>query len=148
MGVSPPQWQVLPPLFSECFSERDYPPEIKVTTDLPQVEIMGDPMLGKAFCNIISNAYNHAEGMTKLDISGEPSGEFFIIRFSDNGQGVPDDKKEMIFKPGFGRIHGYGLFLVTEILSITDITIRECGKEGEGAVFEIKVPAESWRKGS
>ncbi|WP_421909605.1 sensor histidine kinase [Methanolacinia petrolearia] len=146
MGVSPPVWQNLAPLISECFSVRDYPAEIEVVLNLPPIQILGDPMLGKAFCNIISNAYIHAEGMTRLEISGEQSEDDFIIRIADNGQGVPADKKVMIFRPGYGRIHGYGLFLVSEILGITDITIRECGKEGEGAVFGIGIPLGSWRR--
>jgi signal transduction histidine kinase len=146
MGVSPPAWQKLAPLISECFSMRDYPPGIEVAIDLPAIEILGDRMLGKAFCNIISNAYIHAEGMTRLEISGKQPEDNFIIRIADNGPGVPVDKKELIFKPGYGRIHGYGLFLVSEILGITEIGICECGIEGEGAMFEISIPPGSWRR--
>ncbi|WP_052418672.1 sensor histidine kinase [Methanolacinia paynteri] len=146
MGVSPPAWQSLAPLISECFSVRDYPAGVEVFVNLPPIQILGDPMLGKAFCNIISNAYIHAEGMTRLEISGEQSDNDFVIRIADNGSGVPTDKKVLIFKPGYGRIHGYGLFLVSEIFGITDITIRECGIEGEGAVFEIGIPPGSWRR--
>ena len=146
MGASPPAWQNPAPLISECFSMRDYPAEVEVVVNIPPIQIFGDPMLGKAFCNIISNAYIHAEGMNRLKISGEQSDNGFIISIADNGQGVPADEKVLIFKPGYGRIHGYGLFLVSEILGITDITIRECGKEGEGAVFRISIPPGSWRR--
>ena len=44
-----------------------------------------------------------------------------------------------------GNIPGIGLFLSHEILSITNISIRECGVPGEGARFEILVPEGKWR---
>ncbi|MEG3055210.1 MAG: hypothetical protein RQM90_03380 [Methanoculleus sp.] len=40
---------------------------------------------------------------------------------------------------------GLGLFFVREILSITGMTIRETGKPGEGARFEIHVPPDGYR---
>jgi len=52
--------------------------------------------------------------------------------------------KERIFRHGFGRHTGFGLFLVQEILAITGISIRETGEEGKGACFEITVPPGGW----
>ncbi len=48
-----------------------------------------------------------------------------IIVCEDDGDGIPDDKKEMIFEKNFGKNTGLGLFLAREILSITGITIQE-----------------------
>ena len=53
--------------------------------------------------------------------------------------------KRRIFERGFGNNTGLGLFLSREILSITDITIRETGEPGKGARFEINVPREKYR---
>lgn len=146
LGILPPSWQNCPNLIRTCFKERDYPTEIIVEIDLPETDLFADAMLGKAFCNIISNAYNHAEGMQRLEISGIPEEDgSFLITIADDGEGVPEDKKIKIFKPGHGKNHGYGLFLVKEILGLTDIEIRETGIYGEGAVFEIRIPSGSWR---
>ena len=60
-------------------------------------------------------------------------------------QGIAAEEKEKIFERGFGKNTGFGLFLVREILSISGITIRETGTEGEGARFEISVPKGSYR---
>jgi hypothetical protein len=38
-----------------------------------------------------------------------------------------------------------GLFLVREVLSMTDITIVENGVEGEGARFEMRIPPGRYR---
>ena len=148
LGINVPEWQNPLPLIDACFKEqRDLKRGDGVTflVELSPVEIYGDTMLGKVFCNLISNAFNHAEGMTSLTVSGKPEGSQYHIVIEDNGSGVSEDKKDLIFKAGFGRNHGYGLFLVREILGITNITITENGIPGEGARFELVVSEGGWR---
>lgn len=146
LGILPPSWQSCPDLIRRCFEERDYPSGVSVEIDLPRIDFLADPMLGKALCNVISNAYNHAEGMKNLKISGKPAGDdAFLVTIADDGEGVPEDKKKLIFRQGHGKNHGYGLFLVKEILALTGIKIRETGVYGEGAVFGIEIPSGSWR---
>jgi signal transduction histidine kinase len=67
------------------------------------------------------------------------------IVWEDNGTGVPDGEKEHIFERGFGNNTGLGLFLCREILAITGIGIHETGVSGNGARFEITIPAEHCR---
>jgi len=52
--------------------------------------------------------------------------------FLHPGEGVPTYEKEKIFKRGFGKNTGMGLFLAREIPSITGITIHETGDPGKG----------------
>ncbi|UUX91539.1 PAS domain S-box protein [Methanoplanus endosymbiosus] len=146
MGIKPPEWQAIEPIILECLSEGGgVPSGVHVSLEIIPVTIYADAMLKKAFCNIITNAYKHASGMNNLSfISGNEGGNL-VFRICDDGIGIPADKKESIFRPAFGRKHGYGLFLVREILSITGITITESGNEGEGASFEIIIPAGKWQ---
>ncbi len=65
--------------------------------------------------------------------------------WEDNGVGIADNEKEKIFERGFGKNTSLGMFLVREILSLTDIRITENGKPGTGARFEMKIPRESYR---
>ena len=53
--------------------------------------------------------------------------------------------KETIFERGFGKNTGLGLFLSREILSITNITIKESGEFQHGARFEMFVPKGVYR---
>jgi signal transduction histidine kinase len=62
------------------------------------------------------------------------------IVYEDNGVGIPVKEKSRIFERGSGLTTGFGLFFSKEILSITGITIKETGKAGSGARFEISVP--------
>ena len=145
MGVSPPGWYDIEPLVKSCLKNISEDRGVEVSVRLPQAEVYADPMLGKVFCNIISNAFNHAEGMTKLSVYAKESDEGLLIFFEDNGEGVSDDKKELIFKAGVGRNHGYGLFLVREVLEITGINIKETGIFKKGACFEVIVPPDCYR---
>jgi signal transduction histidine kinase len=63
----------------------------------------------------------------------------------DNGGGIDRETKKHLFKHGFGKHTGFGLFLIREILSITGITIDENGEPGKGARFEIIVPNDMYR---
>ncbi len=66
----------------------------------------------------------------------------------DDGVGIPMQMKERIFRKGVGKNTGLGLFLTREILDITGLTITETGREGEGAVFEIRIPDGAWEQKS
>ena len=61
------------------------------------------------------------------------------------GPGIIQADKEKIFSRGFKKNSGLGMYLVREILGITGITIREIGRPGFGARFEIRVPDTGWR---
>lgn len=55
------------------------------------------------------------------------------------------EDKEHVFRVGFGKHTGLGLFLTREILSITGITIHENGDPGTGVKFEILILHEMYR---
>jgi signal transduction histidine kinase len=88
----------------------------------------------------------HGKGITEISVSCRKTDEGISILWIDNGRGIPEISKDKIFLRGFGENSGLGLFLSREILSITNIKIRECGKEGDGAVFEIIVPPDGCRQ--
>jgi PAS domain S-box-containing protein len=146
MGLSSPLWQNTGRVAKEYLASNGGYGGIDVKIDADSVEIFADPMLPKVFANIMSNSLVHGEKVSKITIfsSKDDSGNL-IITIEDNGVGISAEKKKSLFKPGIGRNHGFGLYLVKEILSITGIGISETGKEGEGAKFVITVPPDSWR---
>jgi PAS domain S-box-containing protein len=104
------------------------------------LEIFADPWLKKVFFNLIDNTLRYAEHVTKITVSFRESEDGLDLLFEDNGIGIPSDEKEKIFERGYGKNIGYGLFMVREILAITDLTIQETGEPGKGARYEIHVP--------
>jgi len=119
--------------------------EVPVRAELNGLEIYADPLLEKVFYNLYDNSLRHGKNVTEIRVHYAliPDGLFLI--WEDNGAGIPEDMKEEIFERGVGENTGMGLFLVREILSITDSTITETGDEGMGARFEIRVPKEAYR---
>ncbi|MCP1715502.1 PAS domain S-box-containing protein [Methanocalculus alkaliphilus] len=110
-------------------------------------QVLADPMIVKVLYNLMENTIRYAEGATAITITCTPREASLLITWEDDGPGIPDDQKEEIFKKGVGRNTGFGLFLAREILAITGISIIETGVYGEGARFEIRVPAGAWRGG-
>jgi len=109
------------------------------------LEIFADPWLKKVFFNLIDNTLRYAEHVTKITVSFRESEDGLDLLFEDNGIGIPFDEKEKIFERGYGKNIGYGLFMVREILAITDLTIQETGEPGKGARYEIHVPKRYYR---
>lgn len=146
MGIEAPAWQSPEQILEQYHADNKETVEKRIENELAGYEIYADPMLPRVFENLIGNALVHGETLTYIRWYAEENDGLLRIICEDDGVGVPDGKKESIFKPAFGRSHGFGLYLVSEILSITGITIRETGTYGEGARFEIYVPRERFRK--
>ncbi|WP_165394725.1 MASE3 domain-containing protein [Methanofollis fontis] len=143
MGNTPPVWQEPGALIRSCAALNGV--NALVNADLNGVRVYADPMLEKVFCNLITNALNHGGEVSAIRFSSVVRDGTLVIRCEDDGVGVPPDEKEAIFRAGFGKNQGYGLFLIREILGITDITITETGRAGFGACFEIAVPPGRFR---
>jgi signal transduction histidine kinase len=119
--------------------------KIRFTIDAGDLEVYADPLFEKVFFNLFDNAIRHGEHVTEVQILFVQKGHEGILIVEDNGAGVSAEDKTRIFRRGFGRHTGFGLFLTKEILEITGITIRETGRPGEGARFEMTIPAGFFR---
>ncbi|MFA4877939.1 MAG: transporter substrate-binding domain-containing protein [Methanoregula sp.] len=145
LGISPPKWQNVNYVLLNAISHLDLS-QIFRSVSLDNLEIFADPHLEDVFFTLMENVV-HA-GSTEIRIHYRPEGEQLIILIEDNGPGIPSGEKERIFEreyPGKARTN---LFLAREILSVTDINIREIGKEGAGSRFEISVPEGEYRFGN
>ena len=89
--------------------------------------------------------FRSAKHATEVTLGYQITVDGLVLFFEDNGGGIPDANKEKIFERGYGTQQGMELFLVREILGITGITIRETGRYGSGARFEMTIPKRSYR---
>jgi PAS domain S-box-containing protein len=140
LGVQAPDWFSLDEIFA-----KNKPRDILFSSSCTGTEIYADPMLEKVFANLFGNSVMHGERVSRITVRCEPAGEDLLISIEDNGVGIPLDLKQKIFKKGFGKNTGFGLFLAREILAITDILIHETGTHGKGARFEIIIPKNGFR---
>jgi PAS domain S-box-containing protein len=144
MGLEKADWQNVNDSLRQSCGNMDLK---AVTLDIftNNLEIFADPWLNKVFFNLIDNTLRYGERVTKITVSSHESEEGLELVFEDNGIGISFDEKEKIFERGYGKNIGYGLFMVREILAITELTIRETGIPGEGARYEIHVPKRYYR---
>ncbi len=141
LGSQEPQWLNLEYLMSQL----RVPPQITLQSSLQGIEIYGDPLFKQVFFNLLDNAERHGGHVTTITVSALHSRLGLTILCEDNGVGIPEDQKKKIFKRGFGKSTGLGLFLMQEVLGITGMKIRENGIKGTGARFEITVPKGAFR---
>ena len=140
LGEQAPDWFFLDDIFA-----KTRPKDILFSSSCTEIEIYADPMLEKVFANLFGNSVMHGERVTRITVRCEPAGEDLLVLVEDNGIGIPLDLKQKIFKKGFGKNTGFGLFLAREILAITGIMIHETGTHGRGSRFEIIVPKGGFR---
>jgi len=144
MGINPPQWQNVNRTFLFAISHLG---PLKVTRKiaLDDLEIYADPRLEKVLFNIMENVTLPSASATEFAFYYEEMPSGLLLVMEDNGKGIPEEEKEIIFSRGHGSRRGMGLFLAREILEITGITIKETGVPGKGARFEILVPKDKYR---
>jgi PAS domain S-box-containing protein len=146
IGVHSPGWYNIWEMVSLAVAAIDMA-GVRITVDLPPVEIYADPLLEKVFYNLIENSIRHGEHVTEIAIRSVETPEGLILVLEDNGAGIPVNEKEKIFRREYFKNTGFGLFLGREILAITNLTIQETGIPGNGARFEIFVPNGAFRSG-
>ncbi|MDD1730515.1 MAG: response regulator [Methanospirillum sp.] len=141
IGAEKPVWIPL----SSILPDSSAPLPVTYDLVIHTVSILVDPLVKTIFSTLLDNSIRHGEKVTEIRVSAHESGNNLTILWEDNGVGVADEEKELIFTRGYGKHTGFGLFLAREILALTGISIRETGIPGSGVRFEIIIPKGSFR---
>jgi CheY-like chemotaxis protein len=122
-----------------------FPDSINIINKLPEdLEIFCDMLIEKAFYNLIENSISHGKA-SQIVFSYHEEGDSIEISIKDNGIGIPVEDKENIFKKGYGKHTGYGLFFCKEIFNSSKMEIKETGDDN-GACFVVTIPESRSRK--
>ena len=147
-GIASSGWQLIFPIFESAMNEVSLE-HVNVENHIPRdLEVYADPIIRKVFTTLLENSVRHGGNITWIRLYCRESDHEIILTCEDNGIGIPSDEKVYVFEHGYGKHTGLGLFLAREILSITGLSIRECGEQGKGAKFEILVPDGKYRRKS
>ncbi len=139
-------------------------PDVEVTADLPQTEVIAEfdeTMIGQALTNLVKNA---GEAIESLQENGAPEGhspriliemsvgaDDVLVRISDNGIGLPEDRARLFEPYVTTRSSGTGLGLpiVKKIIEehggtliLTDAEPLD-GSGHVGARAEMRLPLEA-----
>lgn len=115
--------------------------------DNPLPNILGDKERIKQVLSIlIDNALNYTPENGKINIKSYSKNRHLFIEVSDNGKGIPDNKKEHIFDR-FYRVDssrndkkhfGLGLSIALELIKLHNGNIICCNTKGGGTTFIIE----------
>jgi PAS domain S-box-containing protein len=145
IGTHEPTWQVVAEQIESAKKEFKELHGVEVDVAISGIEVFADAPFEKVFYNLMENSLRHGEHVTRIEFSATETQKGLILYYRDNGVGIPAEDKKKLFRKGFGKHTGLGLFLSREILSITGITIAENGEPGKGVLFEIIVPIGGYR---
>jgi len=112
----------------------------KLVNECQGLTVMADSLLRQLFYNLIDDTLKHGEEVSQIRVYYEEGEDQLWLVYEDDGVGIPEDEKEKIFKEGYGKGTGYGLYLITKICEAYCWTIQETGKSGKGAQFTIGIP--------
>ncbi|MDO9550150.1 MAG: cache domain-containing protein [Methanoregula sp.] len=144
LGIKAPAWQDVLQAFLIGISHIDSS-KLSRKIQVDNLEVYADPLLEKVFLTLAENVLLHGTTATEISLMFKEDSEGLTLIFEDNGAGIPVLMKDKIFERRIKGKDGLGLFLAREILSITGITIKETGMEGNGARFEMLVPKGAYR---
>lgn len=145
LGSKRPSWQSINQVINQA---RGGLPMVQYELKFhrPGLQVLADPLLEKVFFNLFDNTIRHSGGsMRTIRVSSQETGEGLVITCEDDGKGISEAARKTLFTRGGSTTTGFGLFLSREILSVSNIAIRETSLPGKGARFEIVVPRGGYR---
>lgn len=143
LGQNAPIWVPLAESAARAAAAFDGAP---IRIDLPVgLQALVDASIDRVFHNLFQNAISHGGQLTTIRVGAERRDGGLCLFVEDDGCGVPSEEKERIFERGYGNHTGMGLFLVRQILALTDIEVSERGEPGHGARIEMRLPLAAFR---
>jgi len=99
----------------------------------------------RVFNNLIKNSIQAISDPEKglINISAEEDNEYLVLKFTDNGSGIPKDQREKVFYPNFTTKSsglGLGLAMVKSIVQNAGGEITFESEERIGTTFFIALP--------
>ena len=146
LGISPPEWHDFEKTFIFAISHTNTA-HLEKDFDVSGISIFTDNLLEKALAEMVSKLLSYNKEATRLSLKSETEREMLKIIFETDGRGIPKESEGKIFSRGGDPDTGIDLFLIEEVLSVTNISIKETGDPGKGIRIEIIVPPGMFREG-
>jgi signal transduction histidine kinase len=99
--------------------------------------------------NLLSNAIKFSHPQTEVTVNIAREDQFAVITITDQGQGIPNDDIEKVFKP-FSRTRvkstggesstGLGLSIVRGIVEAHGGSVQVVSQVGTGTLFQVRLP--------
>ena len=124
--------------------------EVENEEEFKELKVWADPiMLRIVYNNLVTNAIKYGRKGGKISLGFKNEGDFYQFNVKNEGEGIPQDKLEVIFEKFVrlegksGRKHrgtGLGLFNTREIIEKHHGQLWAESVEGEWANFIFTLP--------
>lgn len=118
---------------------------VVVSGTVPDVEVYANDLLVRVLYAQLENGIEHndrAEPTVEVTVEADPG--TVTVAVADDGPGLPDDRKDLVFEAGDSGVttegDGLELFLARAVLDRYGGTIRVRDNDPRGAVFETVLP--------
>lgn len=138
VGILDPEWQNLSDVVSRALGNFNTMP-VETVIKVDGIRVLADASFHRAFFNLISNSLKHGKKVTRIRIGYRISKGNLTIVYEDDGVGIPKEQKGKLFSGVITETERLGLFMISSVVSVSGMTIKEVGIPGEGAVFEMCV---------
>ncbi|MFB6308086.1 MAG: sensor histidine kinase [Haloarculaceae archaeon] len=122
------------------FRRMHAPATIVVTGPDSAPAVAGD-LLNRVFRNLIENAIDHNARGTTITVDVTVDGEWVEVSIRDDGSGIPPERRDRLFDPPESGDHGYGLFLMRNLVDIYGGHLELVDTGPEGTEFLVRLPA-------
>jgi len=112
---------------------------IKLVNECQGLTVLADSLLRQLFYNLIDNTLKYGEKTSVIRVHFEEEKDQLKLVYEDDGVGIPDEVRANLFREGYGKGTGYGLYLIQRICEAYGWRIQETGSYGEGARFTMTV---------
>ncbi len=133
-------------LESELALRKESFPEATFDVDdsLPDIEVAANGMLTSVFRNLLNNAVQHNDKDNPVvELSCEVRTDTAVVRIADNGPGIPDEQKDVIFGKGEKSLgspgSGIGLYLVQTLVSQYGGKVWAEDNDPTGTIFVVEL---------
>jgi len=136
-------------LHEVCQLHREITPDRDIQETFASLPaITGDAkLLHQVFSNLLSNAVKYSPDGGVIIVSATKDGDYVIVKVQDQGVGVPEKDKELLFDRYFRGSNvsgitgtGVGLYLARMVVELHGGTIAVESTESIGSTFTVYIP--------
>jgi len=122
---------------------REVAASFGIECNVPDFYVIADSAIRSVVYNLIHNAVIHNDDV-KIDVTIKRRRKWVELRVADDGKGIPDELKQLIFEEGFkgdtGRT-GLGLYLVRETVKRYGGIVHVEDNKPRGSIFVVRLKA-------
>ncbi|MFB6149319.1 MAG: sensor histidine kinase [Halobacteriales archaeon] len=123
--------------------EREYQAVTVEIVGPESVAVLAGELINRVFRNLIENAVEHNSGTVSITIDVEHDEKWVAVRIRDDGSGIPVEYRDGLFEPPESADHGYGLFLMRNLVEVYGGRLNLADTGPQGTEFVIKLLADT-----